>query len=241
MNRSLLGTVCAVGTLLAVPMQYALPAVTAQSTFISSGAIPPAVVPSEVFTGTVKRVVDPVTLQIDRDASASTPVGPVLVRLWGVQAPAGRNGARKLLEQTVGKRVRVEVRSGTPRHLKSATATRGGLVYVLPESTSTPLAASASADKKAPPVVLLQRRAPDATNMTPNVPRDPGPPNLPAVTNQPVPPPAAVIRAEDAINVALIRQGIARWDRRSAGGTEDLRRAEEEAQRAKVGLWGGRQ
>lgn len=217
-------------------------------------AAAPPVVPSAVFTGIVKQVVDARTLLVARDAPAPSSLSPhhrtdeesiVPILLYGVAPPPAESaadaGARKFLGQMIGKRVRIAVRQGTR---ETPRAVRGALVYLLPDTGGRSGMVDAPpppAEQKAPPVVLVPTRAPEATGTAPDLPKGgPDRPNVPTASNIPVPPAAGAVRANDCVNYAMVRQGFGQWDRGAAPLTVDgapFADAQKDAQRARRGMW----
>ncbi|MBC8104184.1 MAG: thermonuclease family protein [Cytophagales bacterium] len=217
---------------------------------------PPAsqsVVPSEVFTGTVKQFVDGETLLVTRDTPDGKGSGQaILIHLYGVSGvPAGAlprpradakqergttTAVRDLRGELIGKKVRIEVRGNA--RLRDDRVAKNALVALLPSDASGAAAPPSLVQQGAPSVAIVQSRPlNDAAGVSRDLPRGAAQPNLATSSTVPAPPAAVPVRKDDVLNYALVREGLARWNPREAPDMKEFSEAEEDARKSKRGLW----
>jgi endonuclease YncB( thermonuclease family) len=238
------------GVALSVP-----PTASAQTIKLTIPPPPQNNVPSQVFTGTIKKFLDGETLQVARtnpDGKQSEEI--VLVHLYGVSSvPASSlpepisvkdekkergtvTSAIDLRQALLGRRVRVDVRG--PAKLKNDQVAQNALVSLLPNENNSLSAPPSLSQQGAPTVAIVQSRPlQDASGVSRDLPRGANQPNLATSPNIPAPPAAGSVRKDDVLNYALVREGIARWNQKEAPDVKDFSDAEKDAQKSKRGYW----
>ncbi len=229
----------------------------AQTIKLSIPPPPQSNIPSEVFTGTIKKFVDGDTILIVRTNPDGKPSEQTTqIHLYGVStvpmsslprpatAKQGKNergtvaSVTDLRESLIGRRVRVEVRGRAV--LKKDQPAQNALVSLLPSNGNGNAfnAPPSLSQQGAPNVAIVQSRPlQDATGVSRDLPRGASRPNLATSPNLPAPPAGNAVRGDDVLNYALVREGLARWNQKEAPDVKDFADAEKDAQKSKRGFW----